>query len=112
MVVVRPPPDDPPIGMRPIPMEIGGPPPPPPIGRGDGPLPISSSLMNRLPRFAGFSSLERLACFSFFLPLVRFSCAGAGCVQLQVGPTARLASDRLRARSIRRCAVTARSLFA
>src|SRR5262245_4561361 len=122
---MRPPPPSP------MPIEIGGPSPPtappPTAGRGAGPLATSSSLtkslsFDRLPRLldlVGFSSRLALSFLSFFdlVFLARFSRAGGGAggrLQEQAGPTgASLAtSDRLRARSSRRCAVAARSLLA
>src|SRR5262245_46835954 len=88
---------------------------PPPTGRRGGPWATSSSLRKFLPRLARlpFNSVERLACFSFFVLLAFFSrTGGATCVHGQVNAPRLATSARLRARSARRCAVAARSLLA
>src|SRR5262245_6032485 len=87
----------------------------PPAGRGGGPCATSSSLTKFFPRLARlpFDSVERLACFSFFVLLAFFSrTGGATCVHGQVGAPRPATRARLRARSLSRCAVAARSPLA
>src|SRR5262245_55903640 len=99
-----------------MPIDTGGPTAgPPAAGRGGGPCATSSALTKFFPRLARlpFDSVERLACFSFFVLLAFFSrTGGATCVHGQVGAPRLATSARLRARSPSRCAVAARSPLA